>query len=94
MYQKSQFLAKRASKELGCCQTKNLFYLVYCSTETKSVIFLSDFGSFASFQPQVHKANMTDKSLRNTNIQGVFPFSFLFNINFNQKDDISKEFFY
>ena len=73
MYQKSQFLVKRASKELGCCQTKSLFYLVYCSTETKSVIFLSDFGSFASFRPQVRKASVTEKCLRNANI-----FSFIF----------------
>ena len=49
--------------------------LVYCSTETKSVIFLSDFSSFASFRPQVRKANVTEKCVRNANI---FPFSFPF----------------
>ena len=49
--------------------------MVYCSAETKSIIFLSDFGSFASFRSQVRKANMTEECVRNANI---FPFTFHF----------------
>ena len=48
---------------------------MYFSAETKSVIFLSDFGSFASFRPQVRKANVTENCVGDANI---YPFSFHF----------------
>ena len=58
--------------------------------ETKSVIFLSDFGSIASFRPQVRKANVTEKCVRNANI---FPFSFPF-ISILVKKMIFRTFFF
>ena len=66
---------KRASTELACCQTKKLFLWPTARRKPESVIFLSDFGSFVSFRPQVRKANVPEKSVRNANI---FPFSFPF----------------
>ena len=52
--------------------------MVHCLMETKSVIFLSDFGSFAIFRPQVRKANVTEKCERNANISPLsFPFTYI-----------------
>ena len=76
MYQESQFLVKRASKELACCQTKNLFFWYTARRKPESVIFLSEFGSFGSFRPQVRKANVTEKCVRKANIF-LFGFSFI-----------------
>ena len=55
--------------------------ITHCSVSKKKkkkkkyLIFLSDFGSFASCRPQVRKANVREKCVRNANI---FPFSFPF----------------
>ena len=65
--------------------------LVYWSAEATSVIFLYDFGSFASFRPQVRKAIVTERYMRNANI---FPCSFHFTSILVKKMIFRKNFFY
>ena len=83
-----RFICLHGSKEsdFGRESVEGISLLSNCSAETKSVIFLSGFGSSASFRPLVRKANVTEKCMRNANL-------FSFHISSSQKDDISNKFF-